>query len=1242
MEKLHCRVTYFMVAFLLFAAGASLLQAQTVVQNFESYNIGDHIAGIGWSQADIKASVANDPLASGNKVLMDTINNYNAAPVVRLVLPPGKTLANYGTFTFKGYFAQGDVGYKLIEVEAYQSLPTGHAFKSPDADSIGSWNRALGGSSAWENISIPIANSSSLHDTIYVAFGINCAGTGNVGGTGVPTIWYADNVALVPSVVADPVVENFEDFSIGDSLKTIGWSAADIQAKIAIDPLVSGNEVLKNTINNYNAAPVVRLVLPPGKTLANYGTFTFNGYFAQGDVGYKTIEVEAYQSSPTGHAFKSPDADSIGSWNRAQMGSTAWENISIPIANSSSLHDTIYVAFGINCAGTGNVGGTGVPTIWYADNVSLVPKAVTSYLSWNFESNNIGDSLAHIGWSPSDIQSVVANDPLASGNKVLKNIVHNYNAAPVLRYILPPGKTLANFSSFAFKGYFAQGDVGYKTIEVEAYQSSPTGHAFKSPDADSIGSWNRAQMGSTAWENISIPIANSSSLHDTIYVAFGINCAGTGNVGATGDTTIWYADSVTLVPKSIGPLNSIFASSRSSVDFGTDTVGTAKKDSVRIYNRGTDTLSITGISSTNALFAFSPSLFTIAPSDSSKLTLTFTPVDTSSQTGQIIFAHNGSRSADTISVKGKGIGKSLPIVTNGGFESSNTGVVDTTAVKGWLIQTASDVSPAPVYQIVSDTVEEGHRALKVTINAAGTNQWDIQAVADSLHVKPGGVYNYSVWAKSATAGAQVNFTIGNYSYTEYNAIRPATLTTQWQKFTMQFTVTDNQVVIRGPIHFSYASNVGNAVYIDNLQIAENAPADTGTVWKGPALATGAGKFLGNAYGDVADNIFANYWTQLTPGNAGKWGTIAGVQDTTKWNWSELDGEYNYAISNHLVFKDHNLIWGNQQPSWISSLDSATQAKYIEIWIRNVGQRYPKIDMIDVVNEAMVGHNPPDGGGSPARANYIKALGGTGTTGWDWVINSFKLARKYLPNTKLLINDYGIINDNTATTSYIQIINLLHQQGLIDGIGVQGHRFELEGGDTSTFKSNLDKLAATGLPVYISEMDLGNVGDTGTPDDPTQLQLYTKIFPALWRHPGVKGITLWGYLQGQMWQTTCYLVRSDGTARPALLWLAQYVSSNPMGVKGNTLQLPSSYDLKQNFPNPFNPTTNIQYSLPKASRVTLKVYDILGRLVQTLVNGEQNPGNYSVTFNAQNLSSGVYFYQLQAGGFTETKKLMLLK
>jgi protocatechuate 3,4-dioxygenase beta subunit len=86
----------------------------------------------------------------------------------------------------------------------------------------------------------------------------------------------------------------------------------------------------------------------------------------------------------------------------------------------------------------------------------------------------------------------------------------------------------------------------------------------------------------------------------------------------------------------------------------------------------------------------------------------------------------------------------------------------------------------------------------------------------------------------------------------------------------------------------------------------------------------------------------------------------------------------------------------------------------------------------------------------------------------------------------------------------------------------------------------------------------------------------------------------------------------------------------------------NYKLYQNYPNPFNPTTVIKYSVPMASRVTLKVYNILGSEVATLVNGEKAVGNYNVTFNGSNLASGIYFYQLKAGGFVQTKKLVLMK
>jgi hypothetical protein len=83
-------------------------------------------------------------------------------------------------------------------------------------------------------------------------------------------------------------------------------------------------------------------------------------------------------------------------------------------------------------------------------------------------------------------------------------------------------------------------------------------------------------------------------------------------------------------------------------------------------------------------------------------------------------------------------------------------------------------------------------------------------------------------------------------------------------------------------------------------------------------------------------------------------------------------------------------------------------------------------------------------------------------------------------------------------------------------------------------------------------------------------------------------------------------------------------------------------LGQNYPNPFNPTTVIKYQLPKSRHVTLKVYDIIGKEVAVLVDEQKNAGSYQVTLNDFRLASGVYLYQLKAGNFVETKKLILLK
>lgn len=276
------------------------------------------------------------------------------------------------------------------------------------------------------------------------------------------------------------------------------------------------------------------------------------------------------------------------------------------------------------------------------------------------------------------------------------------------------------------------------------------------------------------------------------------------------------------------------------------------------------------------------------------------------------------------------------------------------------------------------------------------------------------------------------------------------------------------------------------------------------------------RFFGTAPGsDLTYGSILGNFDQITPENAGKWESVENTRD--EMSWTDLDTAYNFAKDNGFPFKYHTLVWGKQQPGWLASLPQEEQLEeLLEFWDA-LAARYPDIDMIDVVNEPL--HSNP---------SYKEALGGDGETGWDWVINAFEIAQSKFPNAILLVNDYNILILEQLTASYLPVIDVLEERDLLDGIGVQGHF--LEQADPAVVAANLDTLAATGLGIYVSEFDINYENDA------RQANVFKNLVTAFYDNPSMLGVTAWGHLQGAIWRQQAYLIRSDGSSRPALDWL----------------------------------------------------------------------------------------------------------
>ena len=316
--------------------------------------------------------------------------------------------------------------------------------------------------------------------------------------------------------------------------------------------------------------------------------------------------------------------------------------------------------------------------------------------------------------------------------------------------------------------------------------------------------------------------------------------------------------------------------------------------------------------------------------------------------------------------------------------------------------------------------------------------------------------------------------------------------------------------------------------------AGSASGGTGNVAQAGAASGGAGpvnpaagaggalpKFVGNITTgnntmDQGTRKFATYWDQVTPENAGKWGSVQS-NVSAAFNWTALDAIYDYTETNHIIFKQHNFIWGSQQPG--GSVDQAAVQK----WMTEFCKRYPNTKLIDVVNEP-----PPH-----TTPSYAGNIGG-GTNGdWKWIANAFTWARAACPGAVLILNDYNDIewpNDNAHMIDIVKKIQTLDAP--IDAIGAQAHDLDNGSVSVATVTKLLGQLnSETGLPIYITELDMS------TTDDNAQLDLYKQYFPLLMSTEFVKGITIWGWIYGQTWSSapSSGLIKS-GAPRPAMTYL----------------------------------------------------------------------------------------------------------
>jgi GH35 family endo-1,4-beta-xylanase len=538
----------------------------------------------------------------------------------------------------------------------------------------------------------------------------------------------------------------------------------------------------------------------------------------------------------------------------------------------------------------------------------------------------------------------------------------------------------------------------------------------------------------------------------------------------------------------------------------------------------------------------------------------------------------------------------INLVANGSFE---TGTVSNYTWNGtyWAGDVFTNWSPynggdRMTATTVTAEVKEGARGVKV-VNPISGDYYVTQLVSDPMTLIVGKNYAATIYVRSNAGGEVVRFSTNSSSPDLYGP--DYTTTTGWTAMTWNFTA--NNASTR--IVLDMGKSAGT-FFVDDVKVVQIGDCDI--KYQIPAgqtpFASGKNKYFGCIYSPAQKANFNKYFNQITPENSGKWGNVESTEGV--FNFTEIDEAREYAKVNGFPFRYHVLVWGTNQPLWLKPMTDAQKVVKIKTWFKAVANHFDgssnaraKLEYLEVANETL--NDPPNNlnnasvrfpyrpdnrtdAGSGDYVNALKSLNaelGTTPGTYDWVVNAFKLARKYFPcETKLVLNEYEIESNSDMNADYVVLINTLKNENLIDAVGMQTHTFNTQlyspytpsniAAANANLLNNLNSIAATDLPIMITELDVdGDISldasfnrvTTGTKADKEAFQRseYERIVNIYWNHPSVIGITLWGYLTGH-WRTDNegHLVDAcTGNEKPALRdYLNNTLNNTPTSIRAS--------------------------------------------------------------------------------------------